>query len=189
MKNLIIIIAILLFSLNSTGIIFAQESTSSEIELTQEEINQLLEEYNQSVPTLPEGEKLILYVQEGCVHCKYVEDFIKRYGVDSKVDVRDISKSDEYSNEFDELHIKYGQTQKGTPAMEYNNQLYSGDMPIAQVIQQALGLPEDATSTLYLDDTNSEETSQNDLLAIVIGGLLLSGVLGYGVYTFVSKEN
>jgi len=124
-----------------------------------------------------------IYVREDCPHCANVEAFILENNLQDSVEIIDVMKDEKKALElaewFDKLSVK--DEQRGVPFMVADEEKYfSGDLPIVEYLGNKYGI-----------DIKSEteyQVSTSDTVFLVIGGLVVFAVFGYGVYSMFSKR-
>ncbi len=128
-------------------------------------------------------EKYTIFVREGCQYCAKVKAFVAKYGLEDKVDFRETYNNEENSNAFIEAGKKYNvpDTQLGVPFMIVDEDTYlMGDQPMFDFFAQKYNLD--------ISDLTEYQTSTSDMVFLVIGGLSLFGILGYGIYSMLNKK-
>ncbi len=128
-------------------------------------------------------EKFTIFIRTGCQYCANVEAFVKKYGLEDKVNFRQTYNNEENQNAFIEAGKKYNvsDNQLGVPFMMVDDTTYyMGDKPIIDFFAQKYNLD--------ISDMTEYNTSTSDVIFLAIGGLALFGILGYGVYSMFNKK-
>jgi len=135
----------------------------------------------EEVNLVQEEEELLLFVEEGCPHCRKVEEFITENSLDDKVDIRDIRADSGDAALYNEMCDEAGipLTERGFPLLFEGESFYQGSEEIIKHFGGKFAIPVDD----YIDDTqdsdqeNSEEIdnySDNVVIAILGIGVLIS---------------
>jgi glutaredoxin len=127
-------------------------------------------------------EKPILFVREGCPHCAKVDAFMEEHDLTDQVERVETYNNEENIAQMEEWfdHFAIAESQRGVPFMVVDDETYyAGDTPIIQ----------------YMADQNDIEvkpeeyqSSTSDTAILLLGGLFLAGVLGYGIYSMFRKK-
>jgi glutaredoxin len=127
-------------------------------------------------------DKPVYFVRAGCPHCAKVDAFMEEYDLTDQVervetynDNENIALMEEWFDHFD-----LPEAQRGVPFLVVDDETYyAGDSPIIQ----------------YMADQNDIEvkaeeyqSSMSDTAVLLLGGIFLAGVLGYGVYSMLRKK-
>ena len=125
---------------------------------------------------------LTLYVRQGCPHCAAVEAFMTKYNITDKVKIVETlnvqSAITELTGWYDKF--KLADADRGVPFLVIDGTSYKeGDTPIIDYLTTAFNI------TVTPDTTPASTT---DTLFVVVGGLVLFAILGYGVYTMIGKK-
>src|SRR5688572_8328084 len=137
-----------------------------------------------SVNAQPIGDKPILSVREGCPHCAKVKAFLDKNNLTSTLEIKETFNNEANSKEmeswFTKLHVT-DPNQNGVPFLILDDKTYLvGDVPIIEYLAEKHNITIDITEY---------ESSPADTIFLAVGGLLLFGVLGYGVYSSLKKKN
>lgn len=130
------------------------------------------------------GDKPLLYVRKGCPHCAKVEAFLIKYNLEDKVEKIETLNNEEKTKELNSWFTKLNVTdpnQQGVPFFVIDEKTYLvGDVPIIEYLAKENNI------TIEVEEYQS---STADTIFLAVGGLLLFGVLGYGVYSSFKKKN
>lgn len=129
-------------------------------------------------------DKYTIFVTAGCPHCAKVEAFIKKYGLEDKVDFKQTYNNEVNQKGLVEAGKKYNipDNQLGVPFMVVDDTTYyMGDQPIIDFFANKYNLD--------ISDMTEYNTSISDIIFLAIGGLVLFGILVYGVYSIFNKKN
>lgn len=136
--------------------------------------------------------KYVIYVQDGCVHCANVEEFVNKFKLNDIIEYRNIRRSSQADAEMAALFAKYNKTdQAGTPAMEVDGQLYAGDTPIYDFFRAKFNITEEFVPTGNNNQgtpTDKVELSSTDTAFLILGGVIILALTGYGIYSAVRKD-
>ncbi|MCK9368516.1 glutaredoxin family protein [Candidatus Dojkabacteria bacterium] len=125
---------------------------------------------------------LTLYVREGCTHCATVKAFISKYNITDKVTIVETLNVQTAITELNAWYDKFKltTTDRGVPFLVVDgSSYYEGDTPIIDYLTKTFSI------TVVPDTT---PVSTTDTLFVVIGGLILFSILGYGIYTMIGKK-
>jgi glutaredoxin len=128
------------------------------------------------------SQRVIIYASTTCPHCKKVKDFVATNNVPD-VEFRETDTNPTYLEEYKALYDKYkvDEASRGVPVLEDNGGLISGDQPIIDFLTKKFNItPKQVDTTIA--------TSSSDVAFIIIGGLVILGVIGYGVYSTINKN-
>ncbi len=159
-RNNLITTVFLIFSLLASVNLFvrfpvlAQSEETSEDQMNEIEVNEEEKE-----------DEIIIYVQEGCKHCKKVEKFVEKFNLNNII-IKDIihpEYAEEYSKRLEELNLDIQHT--GVPILIEGNIYKSGDDPIINYLGEKFNLKEEAQN--YITDYGKSTK--------VVLGILLSG--------------
>jgi glutaredoxin len=130
------------------------------------------------------GDKPLLYVRKGCSHCAKVDAFLIKYNLEDKVQKIETLNNEENTKQLNSWFTKLNVTdtnQQGVPFLVIDDKTYLvGDVPIIEYLAKQDNI------TIEVDEYQS---STADTIFLAVGGLLLFGVLGYGVYSSFKKKN
>lgn len=130
------------------------------------------------------GDKPLLYVRQGCPHCAKVEAFLDKYNLNDTVKMIETYNNEANTNELNSWFTKLNVTdpnQQGVPFLVVDDKTYFvGDEPIIQYL---------AAQHNITIDPNEYQSSTADSVFLLIGGLVLFGVIGYGIYNSLKKKN
>lgn len=130
-----------------------------------------------------EVSKPIYFARAGCPHCAKVNAFLEKHNIASQVDkvetlnnAANIERMDKWFN-----HYQIPQNQRGVPFLVIDDSTYySGSDNIINYLAQE--------NDIEVEE-GEYESSASDTVFLAIGGLLILGVLGYGVYSaFANKK-
>ncbi len=130
------------------------------------------------------GDKPLLFVRKGCSHCAKVDAFLIKYNLQDKVKKLETLNNEENTKQLNSWFTKLKVTdpnQQGVPFLVIDDKTYFvGDAPIIEYLAKQNNITIDA---------QEYQSSPADTLFLAVGGLLLFGVLGYGVYSSFKKKN
>lgn len=130
------------------------------------------------------GDKPILYVREGCVHCAKVDAFLEKNNLKDTVVIKETFNNEANQKELGEWFTKLNVTdpnQQGVPFLVVDEKTYFvGDAPIIEYI---------ANKNNIVVEVEEYQSSTADSIFLVVGGLLLFGVLGYGIASSLKKKS
>lgn len=122
-------------------------------------------------------EKPILFVRTGCIHCEKVEDFIKKNNLSEKVEIINVTDSNENAQKYNEYmdKAKIAESERVVPALfeNSNNKPITGDTPIIKLLSEKNGIN-------YKEEKNYS--------SIIILGILGVGVIFSVVYIFATSK-
>lgn len=126
-------------------------------------------------------EDLVLYVREGCSHCKKVENFMKEHSLEDKIEVRDLSfdlgASEAYTDFMERNEVPLDQ-RGAVPILTYGESGWvSGDTPIIEYLAKKYDIE--------IEKRSPQKT--NDML-YVGGGTVFALVVGYGIVNMVNER-
>ncbi|MEA3357048.1 MAG: glutaredoxin [Patescibacteria group bacterium] len=132
------------------------------------------------------GEELIIYVSEGCPHCKKVEEYIAENDLDDEVIIKNTTVEEdareEFTNFLDENEVPY--EERGVPMMIYDDgEWLAGDSPIIEVLSEKFSIDGNVSAVEHERETNS-----GDLMIIVGGAFVLALVVGYGIFNAIDAR-
>lgn len=129
-------------------------------------------------------DKPLLYVRKGCPHCAKVEAFLNKYNLNDKVEKIETFNNEEKAKELDSWFKKLNVTdsnQMGVPFLVVDEKTYFvGDVPIIDYL---------AKQNNITVEPEVYQSSTADMIFLGLGGLVLFGVLGYGIYTSIKKKD
>lgn len=140
-----------------------------------------------------------IFVHDDCPHCKVVESFVDEYQLSGQVEFIQLKNNDANMTKLQDLWDELGvdSNNQGWPFMHYTDEdgqkNYSvGDTPIINVLRQYNSLPlidvPTSEETATGDNNNGSSTTIGDGLFLVLGGVVLMAIVGYGVYTAMTRE-
>lgn len=130
------------------------------------------------------GDKPILYVREGCPHCEKVDAFLEKNNLKNFVIRNETFNNEEKQKELEAWFVKLNVTdvnQKGVPFLVIDDKTYFvGDVDIIKYI---------AGKNNIVVQEPQYQASTADTIFLAVGGIVLFGVIGYGVYSSFKKKN
>lgn len=129
-----------------------------------------------------EEAKLDLYVRQGCPHCAKVEQFLNTNKLTDKVNKIETFNNTENQNKLNDLFKKYNvpAANQGVPFLVVSETEYLvGEPQIVNYFAEKYDI--EITDQGY-------QSSTTDTLFMVLGGSVLLGVLGYGLYSVFKKN-
>lgn len=182
MKDLRIIISLVfvfIVGLLSINTLYAQDVTTTSDTAENISENQIVD-----APVVVEQpvQKLIVYSTTTCPHCRNIKNFVSTNNV-GNIEFRDVDTNAKYLEEYNALYAKYSvpENQQGVPVTEINSQIVSGDQPIIDYLIQRDNITPKAVES-------NIETTSSDMIFIILGGLVLFGIIGYGTYSVITKK-
>ncbi|WKZ30965.1 MAG: glutaredoxin domain-containing protein [Candidatus Dojkabacteria bacterium] len=178
-------------ALFSVTTVFAQDTEETlDVETTDESAATEVENGG-----LPE-QTFLIYVHEDCPHCQRVEAFVEEQGIQDQVEYVELKNNQENMDALQAEWEKFNvpTSDQGWPFMVYEDEngdetYATGDEPIIQILSQYNGIP-------YTAPDNGEDTTTSDSpsgglgdsVFLVLGGVVLMFIVGYGVYSAASKK-
>lgn len=129
------------------------------------------------------GDKPILFVRKGCPHCAKVEAFLDKYNLRENVEFKETFNNEANTKEMGDWFTKLNVTdpnQRGVPFLVVDDKTYYvGDIPIIEYLAEKNNIEV---------DVSEYQSSMADTIFLVVGGLVLFGVVGYGLYSSFAKK-
>lgn len=144
---------------------------------------------------LPE-QTFLMYVHEDCRHCKQVEAFVEQNQIEDQVEYVQLKNNETnmeaLQDEWERFNVPV--SDQGWPFMVYTNEegeeTYSiGSSPIISVLSQYNDIPYDDTVPPADDtSTGTDSSSSGDSVFLILGGVILAFIVGYGVFSALGKK-
>lgn len=177
-----IALSMMLFGL-FTFPVLAQESDSARDESTESVESSESSEEDNPVYTI--------YVHAQCPHCQNVERFVAETGLEDNVRYKELLNNESNLAELEEIweenNIPEGE--QGWPFMIVSEDPFDysvGDTPIIAFLGDQFGV--EGSSSGSSGGSTSADDSSGDTGLLAIGGLVVLGVLGYGIYSLMGEE-
>ncbi|MBN2100775.1 hypothetical protein JW710_02685 [Candidatus Dojkabacteria bacterium] len=134
-------------------------------------------------------EDLVIYVSEGCPHCAKVEEFIEENNLEDNFEIKNVTVdggvAEEYTNFVQDNDLPL--EEQGTPTLVYKDgddlRWVVGDTPIISFIEENYDVDNSTEDT-----SEDEKISTEDIVILVVGGIIVSSVLGYGIFKSVNDR-
>lgn len=176
-KFLTAFFAILMMSPLATTVVVAQDETT--IDSTPDV----------SVQTDVSDRVFDIYVREGCPHCAQVKAWVKSNDLEDKVNYIETYNNPGNVEKLDNQFEKYDapNSDRGVPFMPVDDDTYVvGDTPIINLLASEFG--REGVEVTNNTQTTQVESSGSDRIILIVGALLLFGIVGYGIYSTVTKQ-
>lgn len=181
-RYLKLFVSVLMIVLLSPLMVHAQEDTRT-TDSTEEVVLDSVADENTNEET--SVDKITIYVDENCPHCKAVEDFADKYGISDNINYVQLSDSEENFNDLQAIWDEFGVSdqEKGWPFMVYEENgvpAYEvGDSPIIEFLTEKYQIEVDEA-----DQQDSSGSTGNSAL-LLLGGFFFFSIIGYVIYSMV----
>jgi glutaredoxin len=189
----ILIIAVALLLVMTDAGVYSQEeeNTSGESEVTEEATEER---------TTPPDDFFTIYVSATCTYCQQVEEFVENQELEDQVVYREVLGNPEVREELENVQQELGATSVGSvPYMVYEEggeRIGKGGLiDIVDTLAQRNNIQDydlnadgDRTTDADGDRTTDIDDSSTDTVFLAIGGAVLLFIVGYGIFSSISRQ-
>jgi glutaredoxin len=186
-KKLVLTMTGILFVF-APAITFAQEAQPTESETNQDTTSETQDNATGEgeMEVTDEEYVYVIYVDKTCPHCRDAKEFIADNDIEEHVEYVELYQNEENYNQlvalWDENDVP--DEQRGWPFMVVNDDPFEyvvGGEPIIDFLAEEFNID--------TSDSNSNPDSSSNSALLLVGGVVILGVLGYGIYTILGAKD